>query len=58
MRIGISRRVDSLGRIVIPKEFRKSYHIDVDDEIEFIGTDQGILLKVPGIEIKRKQETS
>ena len=50
--------MDSLGRIDIPKEFRKSYHIDVDDEIEIIGTDEGILLKVPDIEIKRKQETS
>lgn len=58
LKLGISRRIDSLGRIVIPKEFRKSYHIDVDDETEIIGTDEGILLKVPGVEIKRKQETN
>ncbi len=58
LKIGISRRIDSLGRIVIPKEFRKSYQIDVDDEIEIIGTDEGILLKVPSVEIKRKQETN
>lgn len=32
--------------------------LHVDDEMEIVGTDEGILLKVPGVEIKRKQETN
>jgi len=31
---GIIRRMDALGRIVIPKEFRKTLNIEVGDPIE------------------------
>ena len=34
--IGIIRKVDNLGRIVIPKEIRKFYHINANDEIEIV----------------------
>lgn len=56
LKIGIMRQVDSLGRIVIPKELRTLYQIETNDQIEIIGTDEGILLKVPGLEIKRIRE--
>ncbi len=56
MNIGVSRKLDPLGRIIIPKEFRKKYQIKEEDALEIIGTEEGILLKVPQIEIKRIQE--
>ncbi|MBD2798743.1 AbrB/MazE/SpoVT family DNA-binding domain-containing protein, partial [Xenorhabdus sp. 18] len=31
---GITRRVDELGRIVIPKELRRTLNIDIKDPIE------------------------
>lgn len=57
LRIGVNRRLDSLGRIVIPKELRKTYCIKENDVIEIIGTEEGILLKVPDLYIRRKEET-
>ncbi|MDD6468218.1 MAG: AbrB/MazE/SpoVT family DNA-binding domain-containing protein [Erysipelotrichaceae bacterium] len=32
---GIVRRVDELGRLVIPKEMRKKYHLNEGDSVEF-----------------------
>ena len=52
--IGITRRVDDLGRVTIPVEIRKTYKLDKNDLVEIIGTSEGILLRVPGIEITRK----
>ncbi len=43
---GITRRVDELGRIVIPKEIRKSFHIKSGDLLEiFLNADDSIKLK-------------
>ena len=51
--IGIVRKVDSLGRVTLPKELRRVFCLDKDSQIEILDTDQGILLRVPNIEIKR-----
>ena len=51
--IGIIRRIDQLGRVTIPKEIREIYKLACDEQIEIIGTEGGILLRIPGIEIKR-----
>ena len=51
--IGIVRKVDSLGRVTLPKEFRRVFRLDKDDKIEILATDQGILLRVPNIEVRR-----
>lgn len=51
--IGIVRKVDSLGRVTIPKELRRMFYLDKDSQIEILATDQGIFLRVPNIEIKR-----
>ena len=51
--IGIARKVDSLGRVTLPKELRRVFCLDKDSQIEILATDQGILLRVPNIEIKR-----
>ena len=34
MAVGIVRRIDELGRIVIPKEMRKTMRLQVGDEME------------------------
>lgn len=43
--IGISRRVDDLGRIVIPKEIRRSLGIREGSEMELFVSDEGVMLK-------------
>jgi len=44
--IGIVRKVDELGRIVIPKELRRSLDIDIKDALEiYVGGDKIILKK-------------
>lgn len=54
MVIGITRRVDDLGRVTIPVEIRKTYKLDKNDLVEIIGTSEGILLRIPGIKITRE----
>ncbi len=51
--IGIVRKVDSLGRVTLPKELRRVFKLDTNDEIEILATDEGILLRVPNIEVRR-----
>ena len=41
--IGITRRMDDLGRVVIPKEVRQSLGINEGDFLEIVGTDRGLL---------------
>lgn len=44
---GIVRKVDSVGRLTLPKELRKQYQLKEGDAIEiFIDKDQIILQKI------------
>lgn len=45
MSTGIVRRIDELGRIVIPKEIRKNLRIKNGDNLEIIIDDDSIILK-------------
>lgn len=40
---GIVRRLDELGRIVIPKEYRKLYGIEIGDPLEIKGNENGTI---------------
>lgn len=40
---GIVRRIDELGRIVIPKELRRTLHIKADDPIEIFTAEDGVI---------------
>ena len=40
------RKVDNLGRIVIPKDLRKKYGLEVGAELSFEDSGDGILVKV------------
>lgn len=42
---GIVRRIDELGRVVIPREIRCRFKIKEGDPLEMWGTDEGIVLK-------------
>ncbi len=42
-KIGIVRKIDDLGRIVIPKEMRDRYKLT--NEVEIIATKEGVLIK-------------
>lgn len=42
---GIVRRIDDLGRVVIPKEIRHRLNLREDDALEFFIEDGGLYLK-------------
>ena len=42
---GLFRRLDALGRIVIPKEYRRAMHLFEDDLAEIILCDQQLIIK-------------
>jgi len=43
--LGIVRRVDELGRIVLPVELRRAMHIEERDALEIFTEDDMIILK-------------
>lgn len=43
--LGIVRRIDDIGRVVIPKDIRRQYNLEEGDPLEFFTTEEGILLK-------------
>ena len=44
---GVTRKLDELGRVVIPKEIRNNYKIEEGDLIEFYLDDNQIIVKKP-----------
>ena len=45
---GIVRRIDDLGRVVIPKEIRRALNINADDPVEmYIDKETGALVLKP-----------
>ena len=55
MVIGITRKIDTLGRITLPKELRNFFKMNDGDYVEIVATQGGILIKLPGCEVHRKQ---
>ncbi|WJY27876.1 MULTISPECIES: AbrB/MazE/SpoVT family DNA-binding domain-containing protein [Sporosarcina] len=43
--LGILRKVDHLGRIVLPKELRTSLHIPIGQPLEFFTEDDQLILR-------------
>ena len=44
---GVTRKLDELGRIVIPKEIRNNFKIEEGDQIEFYLNNNEIMIKKP-----------
>ena len=44
---GITRKLDELGRIVIPKEIRNNFRIEEGDQIEFYLNNNDIVIRKP-----------
>ena len=53
---GIIRRIDDLGRIVIPKEIRRKFKINEGAPLEICIAEEGILLKPYNPESKSNTE--
>lgn len=52
MEFCIFKRMDDLGRIVIPKEYRKYFNINQGETLRLVCVKEGILIKV------KKEESS
>lgn len=52
--IGVTLKIDALGRILIPKAMRDVFHICNNGEAEVLITTDGILIRNPQYEVKRK----
>ena len=50
--VGITKEVDKLGRIVIPKEFRE--RLSLTETVELILTDKGVLIRNPEYELVKR----
>ena len=53
--IGIIKVIDSLGRIVIPKEMRE--RLSLGREVELVLTDEGILIRDPRSGVAKEKKT-
>lgn len=42
--IGITRKIDQVGRVVIPSEIREKFGMEIGDKLEFYAVENGILL--------------
>ena len=43
--IGVVRRMDDLGRVCLPKEFRKVLGLNPGDAVDMVPTSEGIILR-------------
>lgn len=43
--VGVVRKLDQLGRIVLPMELRKTYNIDIKDPLEIFTDGDKIILR-------------
>lgn len=57
MKFVIKRKVDELGRIVLPKDFRDYYNIGTGDEVRIVPIDSGILVTKESNDDTKSEET-
>ena len=43
--IGLKRKIDELGRVTLPKEFRKDLNINEKDTVEIFQTKNGVFIR-------------
>ncbi|MGL4308766.1 MAG: AbrB/MazE/SpoVT family DNA-binding domain-containing protein [Mycoplasmoidaceae bacterium] len=44
-KLGLIRKIDKLGRLVLPRELRRTLDMNVGDPIEFFADDRSIIIK-------------
>ena len=49
--VGIKVKIDNLGRIVIPKQYRDFYHLNNEEGIFITATTEGLFISNPRYEI-------
>ena len=54
-KIGVIKEIDSLGRIVIPKEYRE--RLMLDKKVEVVLTENGVLVRNSEYELIKKEKT-
>ena len=52
--VGVIKEIDSLGRIVIPKDFRD--RLALEKQVEVVLTTQGVLIRNSEFELVQKEE--
>lgn len=53
-KVGIIKEIDSLGRIVIPKEYRE--RLILDKQVELVLTNDGVLIRNSEYELVKKKK--
>lgn len=57
MNYSVQKTIDTLGRIVLPKNMRDYYGINLNDKLNLIPTDNGILItKAESAKQEEKEE--
>ena len=54
--VGVVKEIDNLGRIVIPKEFRK--RLSLEDSVEILLIEEGILIRNPKYKLVKIEDIS
>lgn len=54
-KIRVIKEIDSLGRIVIPKEYRE--RLMLDKKVEVVLMENGVLIRNPEYELIKKEKT-
>lgn len=55
LEVGVIKEFDKLGRIVVPKEIRERFGLN--DRVEIIVTESGVLLRNPEFKLVRVDDT-
>ena len=55
---GVVRRIDELGRVVIPKEIRRAYGLEEGDPLEIFTSEEGIIFHPYDVDAKQTLRTA
>ncbi|MBQ7974976.1 MAG: AbrB/MazE/SpoVT family DNA-binding domain-containing protein [Clostridia bacterium] len=58
MRVGLHKKIDNLGRVTIPKEYRDFYQLNEKDTVCLIDTKEGLLITNPKFKVVEILETT
>ena len=58
MEFKVEKRIDNLGRIVLPKDMRDYYGINLNDKLLLVATDKGILISAKNEKGDKPKEDS